>query len=614
MSRAAQIRLDVLTREGEAGLERMERQAVETTRSFERLDRETDDLERSQKKLGMTAGQTANALRRSGRSGRAAGRLLQGAAQGGSAMSGTLTTLVPQLGGAAMVLGEAASAAEMFAGAGASVLRVLGPVAVAALAAGAAWKYFADQVKAAEEAQKVAAEAALVRQKRTLGIDAVENANTLQQTKNNRLEAVVDGRMDEERAQVLNRMDELRANEFGDDIREARRAMKLAEAGTDEFTAAVQRLASMEGRVEELAQSEVSAARRADELNEALQKQAQLEAKRLQAGERAAAVLKKEAEAARIAAEQLANLRRETALLAGVAVSDIVALGSSQASASPDSFDSRMALQQASGAHLGGVPLDLDYIEERRERRAGRLVGGAQIASSVMGGDVAGLVGMGGGPGGMAASAAISGLSTLGEKGAAGIIDAIESQAQLLVDGIGELPDLLIAIPEMLGDLLPELLAALIRLPFELVPAIASALWELFKSLPDILTDAIKGALGMDPEEGKRFDVVSNEKGIMSVMDNVSGSSKSGLTSSDAEKARILQAGDSSSERGRMSARSSRSGGQRGGSTHRSSGGTTIINNGPVLSSPLTAWHGDMDARFGDNGWDRKPNYAGGPL
>lgn len=637
MSRAAQIRLDVLTREGEAGLERLERQAIETKRSFERLDRETDDLERSQKRLGMTAGQTANALKRTGRSGRTAGRLLSSAAQGGTAMSGTLTTLIPQLGGAAMVLGEAASAAEMFAGAGAAALRVLGPIAIAALAAGGAYAYFSSQLKEAEARQKLAADA-------TIEATAANKAFADGLAAVSLEAAIADGTIDQYEANRLRASGQLSSSAQAS-ILLRKQALKLA---AEEARIAQETLTGTTTRN----QSNITEGQRRQESGEGLTRPMQAainvlatqtlavttanSAVEVQQGlldginaklEEGQKTLSDTADYRRQIAADSSSTSKSTADTADAAERELKALSDLSALRDRKSEEAKatiivgmglasqdrpsaLSLKEASTAHLAGVPLDDEFIAEQRDARAAGLVSGAQAASSVMSGDVMGLVGMGGSPGGAAASAIIAGLSALGDKGADGIIEAIESQARLLVDGIGELPELLEAIPELLMELFPDLIKAIGKMVLMMVPTMLKAIWSLIQGIGEFFKDLF--GLGGKDERVERREARRAERDAE--RDASNKGSQSGLTSSDAETARVLQTGGgSSSGRGGSSSRSSRSGSQRG-DIHSNSGGTTIVNNGPVLSSPLTAWHGDMDARFGANGWDRKPNYTGGPL
>ena len=103
------------------------------------------------------AQQTERAMRQVGgsvsRLGRLSGRL------GGSMgrVSGILGRLSPGLAEAAMVTSDLADATELATAGGASLLRILGPVAIAAAAVGAAYLVLNAQLKEAEERQAAAA-------------------------------------------------------------------------------------------------------------------------------------------------------------------------------------------------------------------------------------------------------------------------------------------------------------------------------------------------------------------------------------------------------------------------------------------------------------------------
>ena len=127
---------------------------------IKRLGTEISRTEQETKRLDRTTRQATSGLRTAGRSVKRVGRSFGTASAGVASMSGSMGMLIPQLGTGAIVLGEAANAAEMFAGAGGAVLRVLGPVAIAVTAAGAAWYYFNSQLKEAEARQAEAAESA----------------------------------------------------------------------------------------------------------------------------------------------------------------------------------------------------------------------------------------------------------------------------------------------------------------------------------------------------------------------------------------------------------------------------------------------------------------------
>ena len=108
--------------------------------------REAQQTERSMKQLGGSTG----------RLGRMAGRL------GGSMgrVSGILGRLSPGLAEAAMVTSDLADATELASGGGASLFRVLGPVAVAVAAVGVAYLSLNAQLKEAKRLQEEAATAA----------------------------------------------------------------------------------------------------------------------------------------------------------------------------------------------------------------------------------------------------------------------------------------------------------------------------------------------------------------------------------------------------------------------------------------------------------------------
>ena len=191
------------------GLEQAERGVKdEAERAEDALDRQA----KAQERLRRSAGQTSGDLRRVGRSARGSSRLVDrltrsfsGADRGASALSGTLGTLVPGMADGAMVIGDAANAAELFAGAGASVLRVLGPVAIAVTAGAVAWSIYAKRLKEANAEAERAAELATEAQRATEARDA--RSQTVQDRIDaaDRRRALADGTLsteDDIRAQV----------------------------------------------------------------------------------------------------------------------------------------------------------------------------------------------------------------------------------------------------------------------------------------------------------------------------------------------------------------------------------------------------------------------------
>ena len=619
MSRFARVRVDIITQQGEAGLQRLERASEEAAQSMRQLDQQVEQVEASQKKLNMTAGQTANALRRTGRSSRSMGRMLGQAGQASGALSGTMTTLVPQLGGAAMILGEASSAAEMFAGAGASVLRVLGPVAIAVVAAGAAYAYFNKQLKEAEERQDRMAEKAENASARA-GV-RTDFAQDLADR-----EAILSGDADADDVALLRRFEEIRDEQFGDEIADAQANLaRLREEGleySDSYKRAEEQLSGLQDKAFELAETEQRITKEEQRQAEIMQEQINLENQRAQAAARRFAAEEKEraaaeAYSARVALSRLSN---DPTALGTVGIG--IDLSDPTPNRDRDRADLRSRLQanrRRLDERIGAGALNVAGADElATEQQTGRGAAIAGAAASFASGDALGMLGMIGGPGGAIASSAVAGLSALGEQGAEGVVEAIKEQTRSLVAGIGELPDLISEIPELLAEMLPELIGAIVELPTLIVIGVVEALASLGQMIVEGLRDALRGGDETRSGAALRLATQNDSRGdragvAAALFVATADRNHNGLTVSDQEVGSILQVGEVVTARGDMMPQSAAVHGARG-RTSGGAGATQVVYNGPVLSDPLSSWHDGMDSRFGANGWDRKPNYTGGGL
>ncbi len=580
MSRFARVRVEIITQQGEAGLQRLERASKDAAQGMQQLDQQVEQVEQSQKKLNMTAGQTANALRRTGRSSRSMSRLLGQAGQASGSLSGTMTTLVPQLGGAAMVLGEVASSAEMFAGAGASVLRVLGPIAAAAVAAGAAYAYFNGQLKEAEERQRKAAEGAskmveMTRKLRDAELQAALardeitqeefNAQITAQNAQQFFAARVQGLRDERREieqQIVALKElnaEVEAGGTGFSLLETLPAVALVEGilgenliGTDtsELSTLEARLAGLDKQLEDTAAAQSdyqqslldiangapAAAGGVDTVTDALKEQTSAA---------------EEAFSARVALSRLDN--DPTAL-------GVVGIGIDLSDPTPnrdrDRADLRSRLQANRAILDERIGAGADELAPEQQTGRGAAIAGA--AASFASGDALGMLGMIGGPAGAIASSAVAGLSALGDQGAEGVVEAIKEQTRSLVAGIGELPDLISEIPELLAEMLPELIGAIVELPTLIVIGIVEALASLGQMIVEGLRDALRG--GDETRSGaalrlatSQTDSIDDRTGVAAALFMATADrNHNGLTVSDQEVGSILQVGEVVTARGDM--------------------------------------------------------------
>ena len=618
MSRLARIRVDIVTREGEQALQRLDREAEDLERSMVRLDRSVDNVEQGQRQLGLTAGQTAGQLRRVGRSARGAGRVLSSLGSSTAALSGTLTTLAPQLGDTTNLLGNAASAAEMFAGAGGAVLRVLGPIAAAALAAGAAYAYFNGQLKEAEERQKKAAEAAENASQR-----GAARADFRQELSDRRL--IATGEATEEEVQLVRRSEQIADELFGEEI--AAIETQLAESGQKfgtEFDRLNNRLIKLRGNAAELAGAELEVQQLEEAKAAALKEEQRARREIEKSVQKAAQEQERQAAAAAVLAEELAAAAgladaAKARLLSTTGGVPVRADGTTVQSAilrqaELNSFETPMSRGQRIREDLASTPQAFTMERLRASANffnrgvggisqgAGFTGTGLDLAGNVLGGNLAGMAGMLG-PAGAAAGAGISALQLLGEKGAQGIIDTLKEQTTLLTDGLRQLPELI----SLIGDESQELAEQIAQALVDVAPELARA----FAAERNVASRGLRGVERLADTVGLS-GVADTAGGLRSRISGlIRGRNHSGLTVSDNESLRILEAGEVVGARGDMVPQSARV--HRGGLS-QTTNRQTVVYNGPVLSDPLSSWHEGMDSRFGDNGWDRKPNYAGGVL
>ena len=597
MSRLARIRVDIVTREGEQALQRLDREAEDLERSMVRLDRSVDNVEQSQRKLGLTAGQTAGQLRRVGRSARGAGRVLSSLGSSTAALSGTLTTLAPQLGDTTNLLGNAASAAEMFAGAGGAVLRVLGPIAAAALAAGAAYAYFNSQLKEAEERQKKAAEAAENASQR-----GAARADFRQELSDRRL--IATGEATEEDVQLVRRSEQIADELFGEEI--AAIETQLAESGQKfgtEFDRLNERLTELRGNAARLASEELEVQQLEEAKAEALKEEQRARREIEKSVQKAAQEQERQAAAAAVLAEELAA----AAGLADAAKARLLSTtGGVPVRADGTTVQSAILRQ----AELNSIMPEISRTGRLRRPRGqiglsqgiGLSGGGVDVLGGIAGGNLSSMAGMLG-PAGAAAGAGISALQLIGEQGAQGIIDTLREQTQLLVEGLRQLPELISLVADEGPELAEQIAQALVVVAPELARAFAAERNVASRGLRSV--ERLADTVGLGGVADTAGGLRSRISGL------IRGRNHSGLTVSDNESLRILEAGEVVGARGDMVPQSARV--HRGGLS-QTTNRQTVVYNGPVLSDPLSSWHQGMDSRFGDHGWDRKPNYAGGVL
>lgn len=636
MSRSARVRLDIQTREGEEGLERVSRAARGARDEFGRFIPRVREVETGLQRVGEDATFASDALRRTGRVSTRAARLIGQVGSAGGALSGTLTTLVPQLGGTAMVLGEAANAAEMFAGAGGAVLRVLGPIAAAALAAGAAYAYFSGQLKEAEEQQRKAAEgtATMIEMTRQLKETQLQaalakgditeeefntqmSASTAAQFFQARVEGLQAERQEIEKSiQALKekaaledaRTQEITPGSFGRESSPAAQQAALDVAAAAKSAAANQlnrELAGLETRLAAVDTALANTSTAQEKYANNLLTIANSGGAAAGVAQKHASALAKEAAEAHRTADELAKVAKLRALLAGESVDKIVEMAMAQTTYDPDrAAREATARQQAGGLPFadGGVPIQAAGSALTQSYDLSTLTGGF---GAITQGSLAGIAGAAGGPAGAALAASISGLQTLGEKGAQGVVEELRAQTDQLVAGLHQLPDLMTSLAEEA----PEIAEAIAQAIVDVAPQLARAFFAEFNPLNRALKplESVTDKLGLEGISGKIGGLRSG------LRDLILGRNHSGLETSDDEVARVLQVGEVVTARGDMMPQSARVHGATGGAGP-SGGGVTVNHYGPVLSDPLSSWHRGMDQRYGDNGWDRRPNYTGGVL
>ena len=655
-SRAANIRLTMDTRPAAVGLtdarqeaKRFEQQLDQANQSVNRMEREVEQLrqelltlsrankqlsadmrkltadtertERATRKLDRTAGQTANTLRRAGRSGRATGRLFGQASAATSGLAGSMGALIPQAGTGAMVLGEAASAAEMFAGAGAAVLRVLGPIAIAVLAAGAAWAYFNHQVKEAEERQERAAELAAAASARA------KTRDDFAQDLSDRA-LIASGQASAEDVQLVRRTDEIREDLYGEEIRrlQGELAASGAKFGT-EYDRINDQIEQMQQNAADLAEEELRVTQEEEKQVALVQEQVRLEQERA----RVISERRQEQERARLEEERRMRMAADAERIKR----ELSASNPGLTSAEIDQMAREAAERQNAARHSPGVGLDrvVDYRTGLQgaggigqqiaglpgafspERLASSVtsfanpagfgLSGANLpaAQALVGGNLAGLAGAAG-PYGALAAGGISALQTLGDKGSQGVIDELRAQTDALVAGLYELPDLLPDLVEEAPAIAEASADALLAVAPELARAFAAEFNPLNKGLKSL--EGMTGALGLDGISGKIGSVRGNLKNL------ILGRNHSGLALNDREVPTILEAGEVVTRRGDLESQSARM--TRNSRSQGGGGGTVINYNGPVYPDGLQDFNARQDTRYGpDIGWESKPRYAGGP-
>lgn len=256
-------KLAVSFRSLQGAVEGAERATVRTRDEFGRFIPAARGAEGGAEGLGS---RFERAQDRTDRFGRSMGRL-----------SGVLSTLSPETAALSAQLSRGLAVTELFTAGSASMLAVLGPIAIALGAAALAWRYYANELKAAEEAQKRAAATATEAQQRAMGRDGFLGGLALREGQasgaiSDRDAALAKARgdvagagfggdlatLDSKRNAAYRRLGELQAADAADPNYVAQRKGDI-QAAIEEVNRLETDKAALERRMEELAQRSVNA-------------------------------------------------------------------------------------------------------------------------------------------------------------------------------------------------------------------------------------------------------------------------------------------------------------------------------------------------------------------
>ncbi|MEO1715755.1 MAG: hypothetical protein AAFR76_01475 [Planctomycetota bacterium] len=436
-----------------------DRSVLRLTRTTERAEQAVEDLDlaergladqldrttRATERQGRTAGQTASALRRMGRSARSSGRLFKGlagtlstTASSAGQLSGVVGALVPGMGGLATTIGDVAGAAELFAGAGGAVLRVLGPVAIAVSAAAAAYTILNNRLKEANErareAAKIASLAQVGKESRLGFEERTQQMEDIAAGRRGRREELID----EVTGLFADQLNPLRGKQ-GTILDSGMMERNDAEAvqAQKEFAELKQREGAMQAKILELVENRLKAEQALAEMERAKTDRSQRDrTSQEDAGP-----------------QSLSNLmgRRISAGMDGVAAGD---------------FSTRYAAQQAQ------IQAETEGIRQAQREQQLRGVAGALNAASSGARGLTNLIGQTG-PAGAIAAGAMNFAGTLGEQGGQETAEQLVEEVSNIGRGIGELPEFL---TRLIAGLLTDL-------PMAIVEGLANALMDIFAGL-----------------------------------------------------------------------------------------------------------------------------------